>query len=371
MKAPDWQTIPEIVRAARARLPQRLWDYSCGGAETETTLRRNRTAFDYLAFQPRVLRDVRGRDTSTTFLGHPLSLPVMFAPVGSIDQFNPDGALACARAAEHVGTTTFVSTMSAPSMEDVRAGAEGPLVFQIYVRGDRAWFMEFVHRIERAGFDAICLTVDSAAYGRRERDLRNRYLARNHPRPNLAGLPQGADRGREDYQAGLTWEDLAWLKDTTRLPVVVKGVMSAEDARIAAEGGADAVYVSNHGGRQLDHAPATLDVLPEIVAAVNGKAEVVVDSGFMRGTDVLKGLALGAKAVLVGKLMTWALGAGGEPGVERAAELLKTEMSTAMANIGIRSVQEIGPEYVRASYPPAVAPWPVGGPDASPSLGQA
>lgn len=355
--APDWQTTAEIVRAARAKLPQYLWDYAAGGAESETTLRRNRAAFDRIAFQPRVLRGVAGRDTSTTFLGHDLSLPVMLAPVGGVGHYTPDGALACARVAQRVGTATFVSTMSTPALEDVRAGAEGPLVFQVYVRGDRQWLEGFVRRIERSGYDAICLTVDSAAYGRRERDLQNRYLARqSHGRPNLADLPAG-DRARDDYQAALTWEDLAWLRDATRLPLILKGVMSPEDARLAVEHGVDVVYVSNHGGRQLDHAPATMDMLPDVVEAVQGRAEVVVDGGFMRGTDVLKALALGARAALIGRLMVWGLAAGGEPGLECALGLLKTQISTSMANIGVRTVAELAAHCLRPSYPPEPAPW--------------
>lgn len=357
----EFLTIPEIVRAAKAKLPPNLWDYSCGGAESETTLRRNRSAFDYLAFQPRVLKGVSERDVSTTFLGHRLALPVMLAPVGSIVYFHPDGALACARAAEQAGTATFVGTLSAPSLEEVRAGAKGLLVFQLYVRGDRTWMEQLVRRAERADYSAICLTVDSAVYGRRERDLQNRFFPRERlGRPNLVGLPESPGTlAPEAYQAALTWEDVAWLRETTRLPLILKGILSPDDARLAVEHGVDVVYVSNHGGRQLDHAPSTIEVLSEIVQAVRGEAEVIVDSGFLRGTDVLKALALGARAVLIGKLMTWALAAGGEAALVRALELLKVEMTTTMANIGVRSVQELGPHCLRPSAPPAPSPWPV------------
>lgn len=360
--SPEWLTIPEIVRAARAKLPANVWDYSCGGADTETTLRRNRSAFDTMAFRPRVLRGVSGRDTSTSFLGHRLSLPVMLAPVGSITHFDADGALACSRAAERVGTAAFVGSLALPSLEEVRAGARGPLIFQVYVRGDRDWLKALVRRAERANYDGVCVTVDSAAYGRRERDLHNRYFPRESggDRPNLGDLPPGTDAElRERYQAGFTWDDVAWLRETTRLPLMLKGILSGEDAALAVEYGVNVVYVSNHGGRQLDHAPATIEVLPEIVQAVDGGAEVIVDSGFLRGSDVIKALALGAKAVLIGKLMTWGLGAGGEEGLVRTLELLQTEMSIVMANIGARTIAEIVPEHVRPSMPPAVAPWPV------------
>ncbi|MBM2810597.1 MAG: hypothetical protein HW416_1356 [Chloroflexi bacterium] len=352
----DWQTIPEIVTAAHAKLPRNLWDFSCGGAETETTLRRNRSAFDYLAFRPRVLRGKTVRDTSTTFLGHKLALPVLPAPVGSIIRFDPDGALACARAAQHVGTGSFVGTLASPSLEEVAAGASAPLFFQLYVRGDHDWVRALVQRAEKAGYLGIALTVDSGAYGRRERDIHNRFLARSgHRQPNLGE----GDGARSDFQAGLTWDDLDWLRDTTALPLMVKGVLCGEDASLAVQHGVDVVYVSNHGGRQLDHAPATIEVLPEIVAAVHGRAEVLVDSGFMRGTDVVKALALGARAVCIGKLMTWALAAGGEAGLQCALELLQEEMSITMANIGVHTIAELGPEYVRTSFPPAAAPWPV------------
>ncbi len=359
MEATDWLTIPEVVRAAHAKLPQNIWDYTCGGADGETTLRRNRSAFESLAFRTRILRGVANRDTSTTLLGHRLSLPVMFAPVGSVGHYHPDGALAVARVAERVGTMSFVSTMSVPALEDVRAGADAPIIFQVYVRGDRAWCEGLARRAENCGFDAICLTADSAAYGRRERDLHNRYMARDsHGRPNLSDLPNSA--GDEDWQAAFTWQDLDWLRNATKLPLVLKGVLSAEDAKLAVEHGVDVIHVSNHGGRQLDQAPSTIEVLPEIIEAVAGRADVIVDSGFMRGSDVLKALALGAKAVLIGKLMAWGMAAGGEAGLERTMEVMRTEMLNIMANIGVRNIDELGPECVRPSLPPHPSPWPVG-----------
>jgi glycolate oxidase len=286
----------------------------------------------------------------------------MLAPVGSISLFHPDGALAAHRVAQRAGTIEFVSTMSYPSLEDVRAGADGPIVFQIYVRGDREWLHKLVNRVMRANYSAICLTVDSAAYGRRERDLHNRFVpAEAHGRPNLSDLPEGADEPklRDLYQAALTWDDVDWLRQVCPLPLIIKGIQNADDAKLAVEHGASVVYVSNHGGRQIDHVPATIEVLPEIVQAVAGRAEVIVDSGFLRGSDVVKAIALGARAVLIGKLMCWGLGADGEDGLMRTLDLLRIEMGNVMANIGARTIADISREHVRPSLPPLPAPWPV------------
>ena len=341
-------TIPEIIDAAQAKLSQALWDYASGGAETEATLRRNRSAMERWIFRPRVLVDVRHRDLSTVFLGHRLAFPVMLAPIGSIEFFHPDGALAAARVAARLGTIAFVSTMASPGLEAVAAGAKGPLVFQLYVRGDREWVVAMVRRVEQAGYAALCVTVDSTVYGRRERDLHHRFSPREAlSRPNLGD----ARVNRDEYQSGWTWEDLAWLRRSTRLPLILKGVLTPEDAVRAVEHGVDVVYVSNHGGRQLDHATAAIDVLGEIVRAVAGRAEVLVDSGFVRGTDVVKGLALGARAVLVGKLQAWGLAADGEAGLQRALELLQEEISTTMALIGARRVSELGPDCVKPAAP--------------------
>ncbi len=293
-------------------------------------------------FRPKVLVDVRHRDLSTTFLGHRLSLPVMLAPIGSIEFFHPDGALAATRVAGRVGTIAFVSTMARPGLEVVAASAEGPLVFQLYVRGDRDWVAAIVRRVEDAAYVALCVTVDSAVYGRRERDLHHRFS----PRERLECPNVDAALMNEEYQSGWTWQDLAWLRRTTRLPLILKGVLTPEDALRAVEHGVDVVYVSNHGGRQLNHAPATIEVLGEIAQAVAGRAELLVDSGFIRGADVLKGLALGARAVLIGKLQAWGLAADGEAGLERALALLGEEISTTLALIGVPKVFDLGPESV-------------------------
>lgn len=344
----EFFTIPEIIRAAEQRLPRQIWDFASGGADTETTLRRNRIAMERYALCQRVLVGVPQRDTSTTFLGHRISTPVMLAPVGSITRFDPNGALAVARVAERMGTIAFVSTVAAPVLEDVAAGVGSPLVFQLYTYGDRDWVKGIVRRVEHAGYVALCLTVDTAVYGRRDRDLENRFFPRQSSgeRPNLAGLADGLLES-DVHRAELTWEYLSWLRDLTPLPLILKGIMMPEDAVRAVEHGVDVIYVSNHGGRQLDHAPASIEVLSEVAQAVEGRAEVLVDSGFQRGTDVLKGLALGARAVLIGKLLVWGLSADGEAGLARALELLTQEIDVAMGLIGIQSLEEIGPSVIR------------------------
>lgn len=348
----EFLTIPEIIRAAEEKLPREIWDFGSGGAETETTLRRNSRALERYALRQRVLIDVYQRDPSTTFLGHRLSIPVMMAPVGSISRFDPDGALAVARVSEKMGTIAFISTVAAPVLEEVAAGVDSPLVFQLYNIGDRDWVKSIVRRVNNAGYLALCLTADTPHYGRRERDLHNRYNPRQalQERPNLAGIDPNLATN-DMFKAGLSWEYLDWLRDQTHLPLVLKGVMTPEDATTAVEHGVEVVYVSNHGGRQLDHAASTIEVLPEIVRAVGGRAEVLVDGGFVRGTDVIKAVALGAKATLIGKLQVWGLGADGEAGLERTFELLKNEMDVTMALIGARNIGEIGPQVLQPTFP--------------------
>ncbi|HLH26974.1 MAG TPA: alpha-hydroxy acid oxidase [Chloroflexota bacterium] len=336
----QFMTLPEVRRAGLRNIPREVWDYVSGGAETETTLRRNRRAMSHWVFRPRVLRDVSQIDISTTFLGMPLALPVMVAPMGSLCLVHPEGDVAMARATGRMGTIHWMSTMTASPPEEVAAAATGPLIFQLYFRGDNAWAERIFRRIEAAGFRALALTVDSAAYGRRERDIERRIDFRNHAH----GLEVADDRAR---QASLTWKDVEWLRQATPLPLILKGIETAEDARLAVEHGVQVVYVSNHGGRQIDHAPATIESLPEIVEAVAGRAEVIVDGGFQRGTDVLKALALGARAVCIGKAAAWGLAAAGEEGVVRTLELLALELRIAMANTGQARIADLSPALVR------------------------
>ena len=263
--AKDMLTLQEIAVAARRNLSQMLWDTLCGGSDSETTLRRNRLALDSLALRQRVLVNVVDIDTTTTLLGQKLSLPVFIAPVGNFLQLaDPQGAIAVARGAISRGTTAFISTAAKPSLEAVAEAASEPLLFQLYVRSDHGWVREILSRAKAAGYRAICVTVDRAYYSRRERDVINRFLMRES-----AGDPR--------HQASLCWDDVVWMKQHTGLPLILKGIATAEDARLAVEHGADVVYVSNHGGRQLDHAQASIEVLPEVVAAVDGRAEVLVD----------------------------------------------------------------------------------------------
>jgi glycolate oxidase len=350
-------TITSIIEAAHRNLPRELWDYLSGGAESEVTLHRNRAAFDRIAFRPRLMRGVEDRDTSTSFLGRHLDLPVMLAPVGSIARYHPDGALACARVAHRMGTIAFVSCMAAPALEEIRAATDAPLVLQLYMRGGRAGAEAEVRRAEAVGCVGVCLTADLAAPGHRERNLVNEFGGPRGAGP--AGNPANP-RGLNDLflsNEALTWDDFGALRECTKLPFMVKGITCAEDARLAVEHGADVVYVSNHGGRQVDHVRAAIDALPEVVRAVNGRAEVIVDSGFVRGADVLKAIACGARAVLIGKLMGWGLGAAGEAGLERALELLNEEIFDLMAHLGVRRLEELGPDSILPAFAPPESAW--------------
>jgi isopentenyl diphosphate isomerase/L-lactate dehydrogenase-like FMN-dependent dehydrogenase len=341
----QFMTLPEVRRAGMRNIRREVWDYVSGGAETETTLRRNRRGMSHWVFRPRVLRDVSEIDVSTTFMGMPLALPVMTAPMGSLCLVHPEGDVAMARATGRMGTIHWMSTMTASPPEDVAAATTGPLIFQLYFRGDNAWAERTFRRVEACGFKALALTVDSASYGRRERDIERRIDFRSHAH----GLEVADSRTR---QASLTWKDVEWLQQATPLPLILKGIETAEDARLAVEHGVKVIYVSNHGGRQIDHAPATIESLPEIVEAVAGRAEVVVDGGFQRGTDVLKAIALGARAVLIGKAAAWGLAAAGEEGVTRTLELLALELRIAMANTGQTRLADVGPDLVRRACHP-------------------
>ena len=331
----QFNTLQEMVMHARQNLSRFQWDTLCGGSDSETTLRRNRMALDSLALRQRVLVDVSKIDMTTTLLGEKLKLPVFIAPVGNFLQIaDPAGAVAVARGAIAAGTTAFISTAAKPSIEDVAKSVDHPLLFQLYVRSDRAWMRGFLDRAKASGYRAICVTVDRAYYSRRERDIINGYLQR-------------ADSGDPRHQASLTWDDCAWIKQHTKLPLILKGIATGEDAKMAVQIGADVVYVSNHGGRQLDHGLGTIETLPEVVDAVNGKAEVLWDGGVTRGTDVVKAIALGARAVGVGKLQGWALAAAGEQGIVRMFELLAQEIHTTLGLMGVKSLKELNPSWVR------------------------
>ncbi|MGH7844877.1 MAG: alpha-hydroxy acid oxidase [Candidatus Binatia bacterium] len=327
-------TNQEVIVAARRNLSQDVWDYLSGGSESEATMRRNRMGFETLAFRPRILVDVSRIDTSTTFLGHKLRIPVMLAPIGSLQEITPLGGVAVAKAAEEFGTINFVSTVTQPSLEEIAASTPTPKIFQLYVNGDMNWVEELLTRVKKAGYVALCLTVDTAYYSRRERAMMNRWTS-----PNRRAA-------RRDYRAGLTWESMDAFKEMAGLPFILKGVATAEDAAIAVKHGVDVIYISNHGGRQLDHGRGTIDVLPDIVEAVGGKAEIMLDGGILRGTDVMKAVALGAKAVAIGKLQGWGLGAAGQAGLVRVLELLENEMIVSMGLLGVSRIDQLNRAHV-------------------------
>ena len=337
---PAFATADEVTEAARSALPLELWDYVSGGGGTEGTLRRNREALDALCFRPRVGRDVSAVSAATTFLGLPLASPVLLAPIGTIGLFDAGGAATCARAAARGGTASFVSILSVPSLEEVAAAGDAPLIYQHYVRGDRAWSLELFRRAEDAGYRAICLTVDSPVDGRRERELRHRFdRGRAQAQPNLVGA-------RRELQAAVTWSEIAWLASQTELPLVLKGVTHPADAVLAVEVGAAGIVVSNHGGRQLDPQRGAIEVLPGVVEAVGGRVEVAVDGGFARGGDVVKALALGARAVLIGRAMCLSLAAGGEDTLVETLERLRVEVERTLALLGVTAPGEVSAEYV-------------------------
>ena len=344
------RTLSEIPELAQQRLAKEVWDYSSAGGGTEATVRRNRAALDAITFRPRVLRGVVERVTTTTFLGTELALPVMPAPVGGVSLFDDGGALSSARAAHACGTASFVSTQSSPALEEVAGGSDGPLYFQLYVEGNRDWVRRMVGRAENAGYRGLCITVDTPVHPPRERDTLNAFVPQEQrpSRPNTAGdASLGSSKERARNRAGITWPDIAWLKTVTSLPLMVKGIMDGEDAALAVEHGVDVVYVSNHGGRQLDFSPATIEVLPEVVTTVAGRVPILIDGGFTRGTDVVKALALGADAVLIGKLQCWALGAGGQLGLEQTLRLLADEISTSLAMLGVGDVRDLDRSVLR------------------------
>jgi len=337
----EFLTLQEIVDAARRNLAPGPWSYLVGGAETETTVKRNRHALDSIAFRPRVLRDVNGIDASGSFFGTRTKLPILLAPIGGLESLVEGGAAAAGRAAAQFGVAQMLSSVCKPGLEET-AKAGALRVFQLYVRGDTAWVDDHVRRARDHGYKAFCYTVDVARYSRRERDLIGRFV-----KPWRADAAAGAK-----FQSALSWDEIKRFKDKYDLPLVIKGIATAEDARLAVEHGVEVVYVSNHGGRQLDHGLGSIAVLPQVVSAVKGKAEVWVDGGFMRGTDVVKAIALGASAVGIGRLEGLALAAAGAPGLVRALELLGEEIGICLGLLGVTSLAQLRPEHLVAA--PAV-----------------
>jgi isopentenyl diphosphate isomerase/L-lactate dehydrogenase-like FMN-dependent dehydrogenase len=340
----EFLTLQEIVSAARRNLAPGPWSYLIGGAETETTVRRNRQALDSLAFRPRVLRDVSRIETSGIFLGKPARLPVFLAPIGGLESIVEGGAATAARAAAQFGVPQMLSSVCQPGLEKTAAAADTTRYFQLYVRGDGAWVDDHVKRALDHGYTAFCLTVDVAMYSRRERDLIGRFT-----KPWRATAGDGAP-----FQSGLSWDQVKRFKDRHDIPLILKGLATVEDAKLAVKHGVGVVYVSNHGGRQLDHGLGSTAVLPEIVKAVKGKARVWVDGGFMRGTDVVKAIALGAEAVGIGRLCGLGLAAAGAPGLVRALELLEDEIRICLGLLGATSCGELTPRHLAPA--PVVTP---------------
>jgi len=337
-----FQTLHEIVRRGRQNLSRNHWDYLIGGADSETSLRRNRQALDSLAYRPRILNDVSDVAVSTTLLGTPLRIPVVLAPIGSLQVFDAGGGAAAAEAARDFGVLQILSSVCLPDFEAVAAAVPGPRIYQLYLMGDQGWMDEVIARAMAAGYTGFCLTADTQVYSRRERDILKGFVP-----------PSGSRAGASDfsYQARMTWDTVEHVKARFDIPLVVKGVATAADAQRCAGLGVDVVYVSNHGGRQLDHTRGCIDCLPEVVEAVDGRASVLVDGGFMRGADVVKALCLGADAVGVGRLEALALAAGGAPALVRALEILEHEIRTSVALLGAGGLDDLGPGLLAPAVP--------------------
>lgn len=353
----EFKTLHEVVQQAKARLTRNEWDYLMGGSDSETTMKRNRLAFDRLALKARVMTDVSQVQTHRTLLGVDLRIPVLLAPIGSLQVFEAGAGMAVAKAADAFGVMQIYSSVCQPDFETLIRGSPGPKIYQLYVHGDEAWMNDIVARALAAGYRALCLTVDTQVYSRRERDLLKRYLP-------MSQRPDGvATIGRSpSLQSSLSWGLVDRIKARFDMPLILKGISCGEDAELAVQHGVDVIYVSNHGGRQLDHGRATMDVLPEVVGAVAGRAKVLIDGGIMRGTDVLKALALGADAVCIGRLEGLALAAGGTATVVRMLELLKIEIRTNLALMGLSSIEQldaaclaraeaVGPTHALSAFP--------------------
>jgi L-lactate dehydrogenase (cytochrome) len=379
LAAPRAVNIADLRRLAQRRLPRVVFDYVDGGAESEVTLHENRRAFDTVTFRPRGAVAAPTADLQTSVLGTKLAVPFLLAPVGSTRMLYPRGEAVAAQAGGEAGTAYVLSTLSGCTLEEVKAATTGPCWYQVYLVGGREVTRAAIERARLSGYSALVVTIDTPVAGLRERDVRNgtkelvsgrpwtmlpfiwQFLARprwlaafladggmmRFPNVVLAGGPMAyADVGAALEQSVVSWQDLKWIREAWSGPIVVKGVLTAEDARRAVDEGVEAVVVSNHGGRQLDGVSATLRALPEVVAAVRGRAEVLMDGGIRRGSDIVKALCLGARAVLVGRAYAYGLGAGGGPGVARAIEILRSDLARTLKLLGCASVAELGPSYV-------------------------
>jgi L-lactate dehydrogenase (cytochrome) len=378
--SPRVVNIEDFRPIARRRVPRPVFDYLDGGAEGEVTLRENCRVFNDVTFRPRHAVAFQGCGLRTSVLGFDLALPLLLAPVGYSRLMHPGGEVAAARAAGRAGIGYILSTISGHKLEDVKAASTGPVFYQLYLLGGRGAAEAAIERARIAGFSALVVTIDTPVSGIRERDYRNGmkelisggplekipFLPQVLSRPGwlisflrdggLPGLPNVVVPGRGpmalvDVNAALaesavTWADLRWIRELWRGPIVVKGVLTGDDARLAMDEGATAISVSNHGGRQLDGVPASLRALPEVVEAVKGRIEVLMDGGIRRGTDIAKTICMGARAVLCGRGYAYGLAAGGEAGVDRAIEILRTDLERTLRLLGCASVSELNSSYV-------------------------
>ncbi|KAK4488162.1 hypothetical protein RD792_003904, partial [Penstemon davidsonii] len=360
--------VMEYEAIAKEKLPKMVYDYYASGAEDQWTLQENRNAFSKILFRPRILVDVSKIDTTTAILGFKISMPIMVAPTAMQKMAHPEGELATARAASAAGTIMTLSSLGTSSVEEVDSTGPGIRFFQLYVFKDRNVVLQLVRRAEKAGFKAIALTVDTPRLGRREADIKNGFaLPSNLTLKNLEGLDLGTidrtnDSGLASYVAdqvdrSLNWKDVKWLQTITKLPILLKGVLTGEDASIAVQAGAAGIIVSNHGARQLDYVPATISALEEVVKAAQGRVPVFLDGGIRRGTDVFKALALGASGVFIGRPVVFSLAADGEAGVRKVLQMLHDEFELTMALSGCRSIKEITRAHVTTPWDtPRVTP---------------
>ncbi|KAB1222602.1 Peroxisomal (S)-2-hydroxy-acid oxidase GLO1 [Morella rubra] len=369
--------VTEYEAIAKEKLPKMVYDYYASGAEDQWTLKENRIAFSRILFRPRILVDVSKIDITTTVLGFNISMPIMIAPTAMQKMAHPDGEYATARAASAAGTIMVwfpirllqtLSSWATSSVEEVTSTGPGIRFFQLYVYKDRNVVQQLVRRAERAGFKAIALTVDTPRLGRREADIKNRFVLppfltlKNFEGLNLGKMDKTNDSGLASYAAGqvdqsLSWKDVKWLQTITPLPILVKGVLTAEDARLAIQAGAAGIIVSNHGARQLDYVPATIMALEEVVKAAQGRVPVFLDGGVRRGTDVFKALALGASGIFIGRPVLFSLAAEGEAGVRKVLQMLRDEFELAMALSGCRSLKEITRDRIMTEWDrPSIAP---------------
>lgn len=373
-------SIEDLRELARRRVPRLVFSYIDGGAESEWTLRENRRAFDAITFRPRHAVAVPTCDLRTRVLGLDLSMPLLLAPVGYLRVMHPDGEIAAARAAGRAGIGMILSTVSGHKLEDVKAASAGQVWYQLYLTGGRAAAESAMQRATDAGYTVLVVTIDSSVIGYRERELRDgmeqmlrgstlskipflpQVLARPGwlarflldgglpDMPNIVTPETGVLRVRDAHTAmkreAFTWNDMQWIRALWKGPIVIKGVLTAEDAKRSLEHGAAAIVVSNHGGRQLDGVPASLQVLPEVVAAVNGQAEILMDSGIRRGSDIVKAICLGARAVLCGRAYVYGLAAAGKAGVTRALEMLRADLERSLKLLGCPSVRALDRSYV-------------------------